>query len=194
MLLPTDAGEPKPLALGRIEPLWATWFPDGARLLVLGREPGHEAQLFVKGLDDREPAAITQEGFHLREAVPEIGPPAAISPDGKLVATLGPGSRLFLVSTEGGEPRELAGLGPAVPIRWLPDGQSLYVRLRRDAAGRVYRLDPWTGERELWRELLPPDPAGIARVGAIRLSADGRSYAYSYSRQLVDLFLVSGLR
>ncbi len=50
-----------------------------------------------------------------------------------------------------------------------------------------------TGRREVWRELAPPDPAGVTFVQPI-LTRDARAYVYTYHRYLSDLYLVSGLR
>jgi eukaryotic-like serine/threonine-protein kinase len=194
VLLPTEAGPPRALSLGGVEPLWATWFPEGDRVLVLGREPGHETRLFTKDLGATAPAPVTPDGFHLPEAVPDLGPPAAVSPDGKTAAVVGPGSRLFVLAFDTGEPVEIPGLPPATPVRWGTDARPLYVRTRQDAAGQVFRVDPATGERELWKELLPPDPAGVTLVDGIHLSADAHSYSYTYSRRLLDLYVVDGLQ
>ena len=49
-----------------------------------------------------------------------------------------------------------------------------------------------TGRREPWKELTPDDPEGSAT--AIRLTPDGRYYAYTYQRDASDLFLVDGLK
>jgi hypothetical protein len=54
-------------------------------------------------------------------------------------------------------------------------------------------VDLGTGRRVLMRELAPADPAGLDDVSYIRLSADGRSYVYSYRRILSTLYLVEGL-
>jgi hypothetical protein len=51
-----------------------------------------------------------------------------------------------------------------------------------------------TGEREPWKELAPPDPAGVSVVDPIIASADGRSLVYSYRRVLERLVVVEGLR
>lgn len=58
----------------------------------------------------------------------------------------------------------------------------------------MYRLDLATGRRELRRELMPPDPAGVLMIRPPHISSDGKSYAYSYRRTLSELFLADGLK
>jgi len=41
---------------------------------------------------------------------------------------------------------------------------------------------------------MPADPAGVARIQVIEMTPDGRTYAYSVSRQLSDLYLVRGVK
>ena len=48
--------------------------------------------------------------------------------------------------------------------------------------------------RDLYRQLTPPDGVGLLGVPRILLSADGRSYVYTYVRFLDELYLVDGLR
>jgi hypothetical protein len=55
-------------------------------------------------------------------------------------------------------------------------------------------VDLDTGERTVSRELTPPDPTGIYRVGRMRMSRDLSAYAYTHYMQLVDLHVVEGLR
>ena len=59
---------------------------------------------------------------------------------------------------------------------------------------RAYLVDVDTGRQELWKEIRPPDPAGFLGVGPLIVAADGRSYYYSYQRELADLYLIEGLR
>jgi hypothetical protein len=59
---------------------------------------------------------------------------------------------------------------------------------------KVHRVDMTTGQRALWKELVPPDPAGVLTMGPILMTPDGKSYVYSYRRTLDELFLVEGLR
>ncbi len=78
-------------------------------------------------------------------------------------------------------------------IRFSADGNSLYVA-QGDLPIKVYRLDLATGRRELWKEIVPSDLAGLLYVRPPNLSADGKSYAYEYFRVLHQLFLVEGLK
>ena len=42
---------------------------------------------------------------------------------------------------------------------------------------------------------MPPDPTGVHDVNALRVTRDGRSYAYSYLRVLYsDLYLMEGVK
>jgi hypothetical protein len=45
----------------------------------------------------------------------------------------------------------------------------------------------------VWRELKLVDPAALF-FGTARLSADGKSYAYSFQRDLAILYLVKGVK
>jgi hypothetical protein len=59
---------------------------------------------------------------------------------------------------------------------------------------RVYRLYLATDRREAWKKLMPPDPAGVPGLLSVLLTTDGRAHAYTYTRDLSDLYLVEGLR
>src|ERR1700677_4154026 len=58
----------------------------------------------------------------------------------------------------------------------------------------VYRLDVASGKRELVTTLAPTDLAGVTAIQNVRFTPDGKSYAYSFSRELSDLFLVENVR
>jgi hypothetical protein len=63
-----------------------------------------------------------------------------------------------------------------------------------DLPAKVYRLNVETGQRTLWKQLMPPDPAGVELVGPILPTPDGKAYVYGYRRMLSDLYLVDGLK
>jgi predicted Ser/Thr protein kinase len=192
VLLPTGAGEPKEIDNRGLDIVNSFWFPDGKRILLVGREAGHGLwRLFLQSLDGGRPRPISPEG---------VTPAIAISPDGNLAAAVAPDQKIVLYPVDGGEPRQVPGaVGGDFPVQWSADGRSLYIRQRPElfSPARIFRLDVKTGERVLWRELFPEDSAGVTGVATlsrrVRLTPDGRSYAYTYHRILSDLYLVEGL-
>jgi Tol biopolymer transport system component len=189
-LLPTGTGEPKQLAKTAVNCQWASYFPDGRRILVSGSEPGGGIRLFVQDLPDGKPRAISPEG---------VGAPRInfnpVSPDGQTVVAYGPDGRLALYPVEPGKPRQVPGVDPEdVPIRWTSDGRSLYVRRPSAPPGRIDLVEVETGRRTVWKELRPPDPAGVLQVGPVVIAPDGSSYVYSYRRTVDELYVATGIR
>ena len=66
--------------------------------------------------------------------------------------------------------------------------------VRQEMPIRVYRFDPSTGRRELLKEIMPADLAGVFGFNRIFMTPDGKGYAYSVSRVLSDLYVVEGLK
>ena len=188
-LVPTGPGSPRPIPKANLTYQWGQFFPDGQRLLVWANETGRAARLYVQGLDDPKPRPVTPEGFGFSS-----GGGTILSPDGRTAVVRGPDGRIYLSDSSGeGEPKLLTGARPdEVSWGWTADGKSVYIG-RIAMPARVEICDVATGERHLWKEIVPPDPAGVLAVGPIYIAPDGKSYVYSYRRQLDDLFLVSGL-
>ncbi len=94
-----------------------------------------------------------------------------------------------------------AGILPGEePIRPTADGR-LYVRgadeLRPGETlmtTRVYRLDPFTGQRELWKEIPPVNPRAGGGISSILFSADGKICVYTHHQYSVELILAEGLK
>lgn len=144
-------------------------------------------RLYIQDFKGGKPRAITPEGVNAYAL--------AISPDSELVAAVGPDQKGYLYPVGGGEARPIPGLATGEePIEWTADGHSLYIYRPGELPAKVYRLDLATGERTLWRQLMPSDPAGVERIGPIRITADGKTYVYGYHRNLADLYLVEGLK
>ncbi len=189
-LLPTGAGEPRLLRQEGLRYDSARWFPGGNRILFSATVTGHPTRLYVQDVTGGAPRVLTPEGF-------EIGP---VSPDGRLVATRGPDGTAVLYPIEGGEPKPLAGVfADDGIIRWDSRGEALFLA---KGSGihfgivpplRIDKLILSTGRRELWKEIIPPDPSTVVGMD-VRLTPDGRFYAYSFMRELSSLHVVDGLR
>jgi predicted Ser/Thr protein kinase len=186
---PTRTGRPVMIAQPPGLCRGASFFPDGRRLVVARSEPGLGVRLFVQDFPAGVPRALGSEGVlvtHLQ------GFP--VSPDGKWVAAVGLDERLALYSVDDGRTRRLprapAGL---VPIRFLADGRSLLAYRLDEMPARVLRVSLAEGAAEPFAEIRVSDPDGIRGFPAVRFTADGRTYAYSYARFLGDLYLVKGI-
>jgi serine/threonine protein kinase len=186
VLIRTGAGEARPLPQATINHHDARWFPDGKRILFSGNEQGHGVRLYVQDLDGGEARPITPEG------IDRVG---EVSPDGEFVAAIAPDRKLMLYPVAGGDARQILGsTEDDVPIHWSTDGRSLYVYQRGELPLKVYRLELSSGRKELWKELLPSDPAGIVSIPKVLVTPDGKSYAYSYYRNLSQLYWVEALK
>jgi eukaryotic-like serine/threonine-protein kinase len=185
-LLPTRAGETKPLAHGTITHVAARWFPDGKRFVFSGTEPGHGARLYVQDITGGKSRAITAEGINALSF--------AVSPDGRVVAAVGPDGKGYFYPARGGDPQPIRAFEPGEePISWSDDGRSLYVDRPGEMPARVYRLDLRTGLRTLWKQLMPTDPAGVEFIGPVVLTQDSKTLVYGVRQLLSDLYLVEGL-
>jgi len=191
ILLPVGAGEAKRLDLGPIEQhAGGSWFPDGKRIVVQGREPGRGWRYYIQEVDGGAPRPITPEGTSSGAVYPII-----LSPDGKFVVAYAE-QKAFMYPVEGSEsPRPILGLEPEdTVIRWSADGRTLLVARTEELPMKVHRLDPVTGRKELLKEITPADPAGIFWPNEIRITPDGKWYVYKLQRFLSDLYLVEGLK
>jgi len=186
-LLTTGAGEARDLTKDKINHSWSHWFPDGKRILFSGNEPGKGVRLYVSELASGKSEPITQEGVN--------GTAFVISPDAQWVAGIGPDHKGYLFPVAGGEPRLIPGLNPGEqPITFSSDSRSLYVYQPGELPALVNRLDLQTGQRTLWRQLMPSDPAGVETIGPILMTPDAKTCVFGYHRMLADLYLVEGLK
>ena len=186
-LLPTGAGETQPLTHDSINHQWARWFPDGKRFAFSGNEPGRGVRLYVQDVSAGTPKAISPEGVDATAF--------AVSPDGKLIAGIGPDQRGYFYPSDGGEPRSVNGLEAGdLPITWSQEGRSLFLYRTGEVPAKVYRLDLAAGKKTVWKQIVPIDPTGVSTIGPVLMTPDGKTYAYGFHRTLGDLYLVEGLK
>jgi len=183
-LLPTGPGETRTLGEAAMHYDRVEWFPDGQRILFEANEPNRPARTFTEDLNGGVPVPLTPEGMDSSH----------VSPDGKYV-TISAAGRLSLFPIGGGQTKPIANLGPGESvIRWSGDGRYLFLRtLVAPAVLNIYRLDVASGRKELWKQLKAPDPVGV-QIGPVVLTPDGNSYAYSFQREVVTLYLGERLR
>ena len=194
VLLPTGAGEPKPLKKSSVIPenFQASFFPDGRKVIYLGSAAGRPRRLYEQDLEGGDPRPISAEGV--------IG--GFLSPDGKRLVVLGQDTRLSLLTLAGGEVKPLAGSEAGDrPLGWSSDAGSLFVRPRRGGDGglgnsalrdSVFRINVESGRREIWKEFRPSDPSGMTSIGVNAITPDGKTLAATYTRRNSDLYVATG--
>jgi len=182
-LLPTHTGAPKNLSRPGFDYDYAVWLPDGKHLLVGGREPGKQTRSYLTDMDGGPLTPVTPEGVQ--------GFPTE---DGKEFVSR-QGDTLKFYPIDGGQPRSIKARIPDVTLPWSGQtGRYVIGAERAEVPLKLYRYDTTTGERTPWRELVPADRAGVYNVNVFDITPDTRWYAYSYVRDLSDLYLVEGLR
>jgi serine/threonine protein kinase/Tol biopolymer transport system component len=190
VLLPTGAGSPKTLERYNIEDFGETdFFPDGKHILFSGSEHMLAMRDYVQDIEGGKPTPITPEG------VASVWKTHPISPDGKSIIALDPDGKFYIYPSTGGERRLVPGVVPGdVVLRWGADGSSVFVTQPGEIPARVFRVDMATTKRTLVAELAVPDRTGLTGIRYIQITADGKSYAYGFSRFLTELYMIDGLK
>ena len=189
-MLPTGAGHAKTIRNPAIlQYQWATFFPDGQRLLVMGSDQQGAIRLFVEALEGEAARPLTPPGV--------ITNFNTISPDGRSVIAFGFArpDEPSIYPVDGGPPSPLKGLvaGEAV-IRWERDGRSVLIGSEDKFVIHISRMELATARREPVVELKPTDAVGIMDISGGAVTADGKGYVYNDRRTLSDLYLVGGIR
>jgi WD40 repeat protein len=187
VLLPVGVGPTRTLDLSDLGTLESVrWFPDGKRLMVLALRKNGQPATFALDIERRTFREIAAGGADC----------STISPDSSGVACLDADGKGVIYSLAGGTKRPIPGflIGERA-IQWSAQGNFLFVGNPDEIPLRVFRLNLTTGKRELWREIRPPEAAGLNTDSFyLFMSTDGRAYAYTAWYIPSDLYLVTGLR
>ncbi|HVE66192.1 MAG TPA: hypothetical protein VNC59_06395, partial [Thermoanaerobaculia bacterium] len=184
---PVGPGEARTISQPGLAVRRAFWHPDGRRIVVQASEPGRGPRVYLQDLAGGKARPFTPEGYRSLGFKP-------LSPDGKSVILQGPDRKVYRYPLEGGEPVLVPSLTVEENVEgWTPDGRFAYVSRRSERPMRIHRLEMATGAKELVRELMPADAAGVESVGPALLLPDGKSWVFGYSRILSDLHVVDGL-
>ena len=191
VLLPTGVGEiQKVNAPGMQETTSMGFMPDGKTIYYAG-DDGHGWKMYIQDIPRGAPRAVTPVISVKRNHFEGH----TLSPDGRTFFARDLSERGGLYPLAGGEPRLIAGwVLEDIWVAWAADGRSVYVYHDDKTSAPLYRLELATGKRELITTFAPSDVAGVTSIVNARVTADGKTYGYSFSRELSDLFLVDGVR
>jgi Tol biopolymer transport system component len=188
ILMPTGAGQGRPLTNDTLTHESARFLPDGQRFVFVGAEPGKAPRTWVQRLDGGAASPVTPEGV--------LG--GLPTPEGTRVVARDKGVRK-LYSIDGKRPPEVMKFLDATDglLRFTADGGAALVRRPPGADGGVdiVRVDLTTGARSPVRRVLPrPESLGNGGVGQLLITSDGAVYVQGYGVTQSDLFVVKGLR
>jgi Tol biopolymer transport system component len=191
LLVPVGAGDVRRVE-NETECEYVEWFPDGKRILCEIPDPNGPFRMFVIDSDSGKTTKLEIAA----EAAADFDDEGSVSPDGRLVTGVGRSGDTWILPLAGGKPRRFpAGPdGARRPVGWSADSRQIFCEVIGDVPGKTQKLDLATGRAEAWRDLGPEDPAGLIRIGPVRVAADGRSWAYTHIRVLSNLYVVEGLR
>lgn len=186
-VIPTGAGEPKTVDLSpsKLQDARIVGFsPDNKHLLINGTNSEGKKQTVETEFDGSNPRPHTPPGTVVF-AVSQSGCcEIRRSPDGFQVFNLAAGTA---------EP--LAALGPnQAPAGASADLETLYIAERNGKQVKLWRYDRRTGTRTFLSELLPHDPTGVMGVNTVRVSSDGKTIVYGYTREVSELYLARPAR
>jgi Tol biopolymer transport system component/tRNA A-37 threonylcarbamoyl transferase component Bud32 len=194
ILVPTGAGETRPLTHDSISYGRVRFLPDGKHLIATGIETGHGRRDYLIDASTGDSKAITPEGI--------AG--SVLSPDGRSVVLRGPDGKIgtWPIDASASGAGDAGGFHPIPGLDskyyvagWSPDGGSVYVASSRaEQISKVYRVNVQTGKMEPWKTFGAEGGAGVTETGAPQFSADGSAYAYIYVRILSEAYVVTGLK
>lgn len=192
-LLPIASGEVRYLSDSGLEHIASPgWTPDGKQV-VFAANDGKGWRIYIQDL----------EGGKARAFSPELGASTdffgtLVSPDGKYAWGRDLQDKVWLFPLDGSPPIAAAGLVAGDKwANWGPDSRIAYIYTPTGSDNyplRIFKLDPFTGNRKFLMEIAPEDAVGLGVPFAVHISRDEQSYSYSYERSVCELFLVSGLK
>ena len=187
VVLPTGVGEARAIpGTEDVEIFGQAFFPDGARVASAMREPGKKTRIYEVRISDGKRRPITPEGG--RTVL------LTVSPDGKWIAHRTAKGGITLYPVDGGDPRVYSD-GTGLPediavLKFKSDGSGIFVQQFGSIPGRVYLLDFASGRARVFLELAAKDSAGILGYGPFVISADGKTYGYSFRQMISTLYLM----
>jgi eukaryotic-like serine/threonine-protein kinase len=186
VLLPTGAGQPLALGDGQLFHGGgsARFLPDGKGLIMVATEKGKAPRTYTLALDGSAPKPFGPEDFR----------GLLVSPDGNFVIGRKSGNPVMISFSGDQTPQPLPFVkSEETVVGWTADTKSIYVGDAPETPVKVYVVDLKTGQRKLHHQHAPGDLAGVAGVGAGRVTPDGSFYMYSVGRTLSYLYVVEGL-
>ena len=184
-VLPTGAGETRTFDVApvHVDHGFVSWMPGATEFVFLGHEGVAPPRAYRVPLVGGTARPLTnREGAQFWNRV---------SPDGKFVlegANMEQGQSL-IVDLISGQTRPAPLQEGETPIDWDQDGHHIFVVHEGEESATIFRVDAFTGRREVWRQVRPNDPAGMLSLSHFFVTPSGSAYAYNAERVLSALYV-----
>jgi hypothetical protein len=191
VLLPMGAGSSVTLPKGNLQRVAGGAWLDAQRIVFVGLAEDNQPRGYVQEIPDGAPRAITPAGVLLAFR-------GGVRDESSVLGRLQGQWNLYPIA--GGDPTPVHALtNTDIPVQWSDDGRFVYTLEIVAPPGMpsrdVFRVEPSTGRRILWKTLGPRDPVGVEDTASnIAIAPSGQSYCYSFMRRLGDLFIATGLQ
>jgi serine/threonine protein kinase/Tol biopolymer transport system component len=188
-LLPAGAGEEHEINVPQLKGFGVVfgWRPDHETLLVFGPGKTRNYQNYAWNQTSGALKPIGPEGQG--DVIP------LVSPDTQRIITKGPDGNWWAYSVDGGESRRIQGLTTHdYPVGWRSDNRSIYIVTHHNENQMlpVSTLDIETGARAPWKEIRPMRP--VEQVENLKITPDGKAYAYNFIVKTSDLYITSPVK
>lgn len=185
---PTGAGTSRTLDTDVTRGFGAAWTPDKRTIVFAGVDAESNLRLFAHDAATGATRSISPPGIAGNARYFRL----VVSPDSEHVIGIDREGATWVCNLSGGEPVRVEGVEVGEsPVEWSADGRWLYVARMRSNLAKIYRVNLETGARELWREIVPADPAGMEIYG-VMMTPDASTLAYTYKRLTSNLYVVDG--
>jgi eukaryotic-like serine/threonine-protein kinase len=189
-ILPTGAGQAQTFDVSplHVDLSPVSWMPGADEFVFLGQEgvdPPRAYRVAMAGGPARPLTSISGAHFWNR-----------ISPDGKLVIE-GPGLvgdlqlKWQVIDLATSQARPAALLEGDEPLQWEQDDRHVFVAHEGDNEATIFRVDVFSGQREVWKQIRPGDSAGLLGVSRFYVTPSGNAYTYNTNHILSSLYIYS---
>jgi hypothetical protein len=188
VLMPTGAGEEVATEFPNLPEktgIVLGWLAGEGNYLVGGLSQARKWQLFSWNRPSNSLKPASEDA--MEDGLPEI------APDGRHVLMPHSSKSWMVCDAPTAACRQIPGLSSHdQPVGWRSDNRSIYVSVHHDEnrALMVAVVDTETGKRTEWKMIHPSIP--VDSVHGLKVTPDGRAYAYNYSYGRSDLYLASG--
>ncbi len=162
---------------------WARFLADGKKLLVGGAYAGEPLTICTQLLGGGSPVPVT--GMPYLDFV-------AVSSDGSRVAGVDGNASCIMFAISHQAARQISTALDAFPVAWSSDNADLYALMSRESVYRIVRIDPQTGNLNLWKTITVGDSPGALGLAGIAMAPTTGAYVYSIGFDLSSLYLVDG--